>query len=469
MSKTLRTCVAGRRPSCYMTSRLEERRIRASEFREQQQKPNPFDSNDFVVFDDSNLNNEYESPTQQNEFLNTSYNFVDFLRSRELNLKERRSVCKSYTTRHVLTHEMLKEKSIPLGDLEKIFSSQWLSNRKIIFGTKCNKLMVYDVNQRRKEEIPTLRGSRSVQRHQHGIKAIEINQSRTLLATTAHHSSNIAVYRLPTLDPVCIGDQYSRDCIVDMCWLDDKSLVSASKNATLTFWQIDENNSEQSVKNMNLKNDNEEKYTTWKGVDALFQKKCQAGQQIRSICFNSNYNEIAVISSNGYIHIFDAETLSQKLSRKLSDKYSGVCLATQQPSQGGASNGLYAVGCRCRTLILDPRTLQPTKMIFSVYSLIGTTYSSVSFQENILTMGTTTGTLLFYDLRAAKFLESSVKPSHTVMCKTSKRFASLVFENQEPHSPVIHTHCYDMSGTRLFVGGGPLSSNMTGNYAAIWQ
>ncbi len=33
--------------------------------------------------------------------------------------------------------------------------------------------------------------------------------------------------------------------------------------------------------------------------------------QIRSLCFNKEYKEIAVISLNGYIHLFNAETFSQ--------------------------------------------------------------------------------------------------------------------------------------------------------------
>ena len=33
----------------------------------------------------------------------------------------------------------------------------------------------------------------------------------------------------------------------------------------------------------------------------------------------------------------------------------------------------------------------------------------------------------------------------------------------------IYTHCYDESGTRLFVAGGPLQISMKGNYVALFQ
>jgi hypothetical protein len=35
--------------------------------------------------------------------------------------------------------------------------------------------------------------------------------------------------------------------------------------------------------------------------------------------------------------------------------------------------------------------------------------------------------------------------------------------------PAIYTHCYDMSGTRLFAAGGPLQFNLKGNYIALFQ
>lgn len=66
--------------------------------------------------------------------------------------------------------------------------------------------MVYDVNMRRVDAIPTLHNNRGTNPDtQSGIHACQINPSRTLLATGARHSADIAIYRLPTLDPVCIG------------------------------------------------------------------------------------------------------------------------------------------------------------------------------------------------------------------------------------------------------------------------
>ena len=100
-----------------------------------------------------------------------------------------------------------------------MFCSQWLSHKQVIFGTKCNKLMVLDVNTRKPPyQIPSLDSSENslppAQVHQVtlssdprcgdttnccvqecGIHSIEINPSRTLLATGARNSNDVAVYR----------------------------------------------------------------------------------------------------------------------------------------------------------------------------------------------------------------------------------------------------------------------------------
>lgn len=144
---------------------------------------------------------------------------------------------------------------------------------------------------------------------------------------------------------------------------------------------------------------------------------------------------------------------------------------------------------------------------------------SVSFYEHIVTVGTGQGSLLFYDIRAQRFLENPLNPAGgyrkcpgdgilklttgkgwlvynlslvNLLLKQSeitfsKLFCSLAdvkcvfcFQNHDEtwrsyfsdiHSfpNAVYTHCYDDSGTKLFVAGGPLCSGLHGNYAGLWS
>lgn len=259
---------------------------------------------DFVTYEDSD--SEEETPTQQRTVLKTSFNFVDYVRSRESDLKEVRQVDPSHASRHILTHDMFKETPINLGNINKVFCSQWLSNRQVVFGTKCNKLMVYDVNMRRVDAIPTLRNSRGANPDtQSGIHSCQINPSRTLLATGARHSADIAIYRLPTLDPICIGENAHRDWVFDMCWLDDQFLVSGSRDTKLALWRINEDIIDFPEKK---KEEEAEACPSYAHISSVCIKDVRSAQKIRAVCFNKEYKEIALLSLNGKHQIYNSKT-----------------------------------------------------------------------------------------------------------------------------------------------------------------
>ena len=75
--------------------------------------------------------------------------------------------------------------------------------------------MVYDVVTHSLDQIPSLLSRRDHlnEQNQCGIHSVQINPSRTLLATGARNTTDIAVYRLPTLDPVCVGEGAHKDWV----------------------------------------------------------------------------------------------------------------------------------------------------------------------------------------------------------------------------------------------------------------
>lgn len=196
------------------------------------------------------------------------------------------------------------------------------------------------------------------------------------------------------------------------------------------------------------------------------------------INFPLPHQELGAVSLDGYFHLWKAhDNLSKELSTKLPYCKENVCLAY------GLDWSVYAVGSQAHVSFLDPR--QSSQNIKSVSSRErGSGIRSVSFYEHIVTVGTGQGSLLFYDIRAQRFLDS---PSSTIggyRNRTAEGILKLTtgrgwlnhdetwrsyFSDVSSFPNAVYTHCYDDSGTKLFVAGGPLCSGLHGNYAGLWS
>lgn len=77
-------------------------------------------------------------------------------------------------------------------------------------------------------KIPSLQGSGTVTPADCpcGIHAISINPSKTMLATGAEHTNCLAVYRLPSFDPLLVGEVIMPEVYVSLTQYLDISVAA---------------------------------------------------------------------------------------------------------------------------------------------------------------------------------------------------------------------------------------------------
>jgi WD repeat-containing protein 40A len=427
-----------------------------------------------------------------------SYNAVhmEFARSVGNTRLQQPSYSSRYATKKLIQSSSLKERVYDLGsDQNKIFCSQWLNHRQVVVGTKCNSLIVLDVQTGKSFKMPCLPSSGRFRPpvESGGIHAIELNPSKTKLATGGDKTNELAIYKMPSFDPITVGEGCHEDWIFDLKWLDDEFVITGSRDGSLALWRVDDDTISQGIPykkddQEDVSNNSDAPCDTFMEdvtyVTALTRVECKDGKKVRSILYNHKEKDIVALTLNSRINIFDAQLMVEKSSIIIpgttprGPQGDSLCIAHFEEGK------LYAVGNKNHVDLFDYRgdTRWETKVTFPLPS-IGV--RSLSFQGDILTFGTGCGNICFYDMRAQKYLLTDIQkevvgdnshptPVPAVM-STSNGFVQRdaeyyqhYIQNME-YKPAIYTHAYDSTGTQLFVAGGPLSFNLAGNYAALWS
>ena len=171
---------------------------------------------DYLRYEESSSDDD-DDGSLYDESRRISRNFCDLVIQRGV-WPEQSRVDPEFGARHMLINDNFRERAVRLGEMNKIFCSRWLNDRQVVFGSKCNKLSVYDTAKREIFSIPLLKppknrsGHRRQDHHsvagqQHcGIHSMAINPSQTVLATGGENANDVAFYSLPTFDPLAVGE-----------------------------------------------------------------------------------------------------------------------------------------------------------------------------------------------------------------------------------------------------------------------
>ncbi|VDP02108.1 unnamed protein product [Soboliphyme baturini] len=349
---------------------------------------------------------------------------------------------------------IFKQTEVKLGRVNKVFAATWFANDKIVMGTKCNKLLVLDVNKRDLITIPSLKSSLKANfvDQNCGIHAIRMNPSETLLATGAENPADVAVYRLPSFEPVTVGETGHCDWLFDMRWLDDEFLISGTFHYFFSLSLL-----------------------------ARLQRKQYARMGVFCVvpyltkCDGRSFQVVTSVSLNSYLHMLDLNTFQQVYLKKLDMQRFSECVCICY----SPDDTMLCVGSRSRFTFFDSRSLDQQLdvrlnigFVFDFIALMPSGVRSITWRGPLITLGMGSGEILFYDVRNCQFLSCSCHPSNTLRIRggylQEDDAYQEIFMNYFCYN-AVYAHCYDPSGIRLFAAGGPIAASLYGNCASILQ
>jgi len=325
--------------------------------------------------------------------------------------------------------------------VDKIFAATWLGHNTICAGTKDNKLLVWDLNKQPvipyTVALPT--GMNPPLQSHCGIHFVRPNPSMSMLATGASNEAEVAIFALPSFKPITVLTGHT-DWVFASDYLNEDTLVTGSRDSTISLWKIGS--------------------TSGPTTFPITSKKAHA-LKTRDLVCSINLQKIYSLGSEGEVKEWDATSFSEIHKYPIPDKSEVVCISYS------TEKNIIAVGSQNNVTLIDPRSQQAVLEISS--SNFDWGVRSLNWRDFIISSGGGAGRISFFDIRFNKYIQAGPKGFlevtggwllHDAVYNTHFRGLEV--------PQAIYTHCFDPSGLRLFVGGGPLNLGLKGAHASLW-
>eukprot|EP00736_Rhodelphis_marinus_P011238 Rmarinus@m.3018 len=252
---------------------------------------------------------------------------------------------------------------------------------------------------------------------------------------------------------ICYGHT---DWVFSMGILPNARAASASRDGTVCVWDIAST----------IDRPDED------GCALLFPKsqvvpRTAGAVKIRALVSQPTLGSFSTVTSSGVLSLWDMETVQplrdwhqQEHTMSYSLAFDAhVCLAT--------------IGVYGSIVLVDPRSEKESKRVDlpknQWFSSTGSV-RSIDVRRNIVTCGLGSGAILFYDIRADRFLMSA-KSVNNPSNEYHMWELGHGFRRERPTDDVTaaFTVSYNPANTALFAGGGPLHPLGIGFYAGMWS
>ncbi|KAH8550635.1 WD40-repeat-containing domain protein [Umbelopsis sp. PMI_123] len=380
---------------------------------------------------------------------------------------------------------ILKEYPVDIVGRDKVFSSYWLNDNDILFGTKDEMLHVYNLNHSKlfdiplvkppnfpipkahKDSITDLRGGHRAQNICYGygllskdftslagIRAIAGNPCGTLIAVACCNPYSIHILDLPSLSTNTILQGHT-DAIFSMAWIDNTTIISGSRDGTMKCWKLDRyRNRVQSMQDVTNR-PIEILEPSWSEVEA-------ENHRIRDLTYIDM--KAVTLSTNGKLGLWDLDKQTTIKAICLPFPLEAVCMT------GNEQNTTVAIGSQAHVSILDIRCGSFVHTFQSINEYTGV--RSVDFYEYIITSGGGMGHIGWYDLRAQDYLKmdgQDFRCASTGWFETENDLQGDSEAWRGNSISAVYTLKYNRQRTKLFTAGGPLEANIKGANAGVWM